>query len=248
MYKEPGCSDVAGPKTVAETIRSYLKEELVNKNIIKAAGLALAIALVPAAAKAVQVVNSEDVKLDVGGRMQLQGDLEYSGNPNYVAASPISTTTGNGNRDFTRIFLFQKQNRLTLNADLKGVKVKFEAPFGSEAYTGSNNLYTLHEFSAEIPMGTSFGVVAGLAKMPWNQASATYTRSFFSDANPTRDSGTSVPTAWWRGGRSASRSPLISAANTARPAGSQVEAVREGEISVTAPSSTAFGTSGSASS
>jgi hypothetical protein len=145
-----------------------------KKEQIKIAGLALALFLSPGAARAVEVYKSGNTTLDLGLRMQLLGTAEYASNPDYVAAVPLTASTGNGNRDTTRIFLFQKQNRLTLNGNLDGTKIKFEAPFGSEAYTGSNNLYTLHEFSAEVPVNDSFSVVAGLSKMPWNVASATF--------------------------------------------------------------------------
>jgi len=164
MYKEPGYSDVAGPKTVAETIWSYLKEEIVNKYTLKAAGLALAIALVPAAAKAIEVIKTDDVKIDLGARMQLLGTFRNSTSTDYVP-----NATGGTNRDFTEIYLFQNQNRLKLNADLQGVLFKFENAMGSEAYPGSNNLYTLYEMNAEIPvkmLGENTYVVAGLIRRP----------------------------------------------------------------------------------
>lgn len=151
-----------------------LQEVVVKQSQIKSLGLGLALLAFSGTARAVQVYKTDDSTVNLGLRMQLLGTAEYASNPDYVAAVPLTSTTGNGNRDTTRIFLFQKQNRLTLDADLQGTIVKFEAPFGAEAYTGSNNLYTLHELSAEMPAGDHFSVVAGLSKMPWNVASATY--------------------------------------------------------------------------
>lgn len=150
-----------------------------KKSQIKIMGLGLGLLALAGSARAVQVYKTEDTSVNVGLRMQLLGTLEYASNPDFVAATQLTYTagddsTGNSNRDYTRIFLFQKQNRLTLDADLQGTIVKFEAPFGAEAYTGSNNLYTLHELSAEIPAGDHVSIVAGLSKMPWNVASATY--------------------------------------------------------------------------
>ena len=144
----------------------------VNRNFILAAGLTALLAA--PALKAVEVYSKDKNSVDMGLRFQLMGALEYSGNPDYVAASPVSTSTGNGNRDTSRIFLFQKQNRLKLNADLDGTKVKFENAIGGEAYAGSNNLYDLMELSADVPYNDNIRVVAGLSKMPWNQASATW--------------------------------------------------------------------------
>jgi hypothetical protein len=146
------------------------------------AGLALAALLAAPAAHAVEVYNKDKVTVDMGLRMQLLGVMEYASNPDYVHAVPVSSTTGNGNRDTTRIFMFQKQNRLTLDANLDGTKVKFEDAMGGESYAGSNNLYNLMELSAEVPYNDQVSVVAGLGKMPWNQASATYdTDMLFSD-------------------------------------------------------------------
>ena len=149
-----------------------------NKMLLVAVGAA-ALFIAPRAGSALEVYNKDGNTLNLGLRMQLLGTAEYASNPDFVAATQLTYTAGNdsvgnGNRDTTRIFLFQKQNRLTLDAMLEGTKVKFEAPFGAEAYTGSNNLYTLHELSAEMPLGSSSSVVAGLSKMPWNVASATY--------------------------------------------------------------------------
>lgn len=141
-----------------------------NTNTLKAAALALAIALSPTAAKAVEVFKSEDVKIDIGARMQLMGTFRNSVTTEYASQNTTwAAKAGYGNRDFTEIFLFQNQNRLKLNADLNGVLFKFENAMGSEAYPGSNNLYTLYEMNAEIPLpflGESTSVVAGLIRRP----------------------------------------------------------------------------------
>lgn len=135
-----------------------------EKNTLKAAGLALALALIPAASKAIEVVKTDSVKLDVGARMQLLGTFRNS-----VTTEYAPNTVGGTNRDFTEIYLFQNQNRLKLNADLEGVIFKFENAMGSEAYPGSNNLYTLYEMNAEIPvkmLGEKTYIVAGLIRRP----------------------------------------------------------------------------------
>src|SRR5690348_12884603 len=106
-----------------------------HRNKLLAAGLAVLLAA-PAGVKAIEVYNKDNSSVDLGLRYQLLGVMEYQSNPDYVAAKPVSTSTGNGNRDDTRILLFQKQNRLKVNADLDGVKVKFENAMGSEGYAG----------------------------------------------------------------------------------------------------------------
>jgi len=135
-----------------------------TKTFYNAAGLALALALVPAAARAVEVYKTDDLKVDVGARLQLLGTFTNSVQTDYVAG-----TGGNGNRDFTQIFLFQKEDRLKVNADLEGVLFRFENAMGAESFPGGNNLYDLIEMNAQIPvklLGDDVSVVAGLIKRP----------------------------------------------------------------------------------
>jgi hypothetical protein len=146
-----------------------------NRRFIIMAALATLLAS-PAVTRAIEVYNKDNTTVDIGARFQDVGVGEYASNPDYIAAVPVSTTTGNGHRDDTRIYLFQKQDRLTIDANLDGVLFKFENSMGSEAYAGGNNLYDLDEMNAEIPYNENISVIAGLAKMPWNQVSATYDR------------------------------------------------------------------------
>lgn len=134
------------------------------KTTSQVAGIALALALIPAATQAVEVFKNEDVKVDVGARMQLLGTFRNS-----VQTENIPNAQGGTNRDFTEIYLFQKQNRLKLNADLDGVLFRFENAMGAESFAGGNNLYDLIEMNAQIPvpiLGESTSVVAGLIKRP----------------------------------------------------------------------------------
>lgn len=142
-----------------------------NTNTLKAAGLALIIALSPAAAKAVEVFKSENSSLDLGARMQLLGTFRNS-----VTTEYAPNAAGGTNRDFTEIYLFQNQNRLKLTGNLEGTLFKFENAMGSEAYPGSNNLYTLYEMNAEIPVGflENTYVVAGLIRRPESVRDASF--------------------------------------------------------------------------
>jgi hypothetical protein len=147
----------------------------VKTNAYKTAGLALALAmtLAPSLARSVEIYNNgKDAKVDFGARFQVQGVFENLPTTDYVP-SP-GATDGRGGRDFTRIFLFQPENRLKLDAELDGVILKFENAMGSESYAGSNNVYDLLELSGEFPVQGGLSVVAGLSKMPDNNASATY--------------------------------------------------------------------------
>lgn len=142
-----------------------------NRKLLLAAGLA-ALLLAPAPGKGVEVYSKDNVKVDVGARMQLLGEFRNSVQTEYIPSAPAANTagnTGNGNRDFTEIYLFQKQNRLKLNADLDGVLFRFENAMGAESYAGGNNLYDLIEMNGEIPfklLGESTSIVAGLIKRP----------------------------------------------------------------------------------
>ena len=116
-----------------------------------------------------EVYSNGDNKVDVGLRFQIQGVFENSTSTDYIPNS-----AGGNNRDYTRIFLFQPENRLKLNGQVEGVTFKFENAMGSEAYAGGNNLYDLLELNGEFPVLDGLSVVAGLSKMPGNNASASY--------------------------------------------------------------------------
>lgn len=140
-----------------------------KSNLIQAAGLAMTLVLAPVAAKAVEVYNKDGNTLNLGMRFQLQGEAED------VVNGSIEPGTGNAaSRDYFRIFLFQTENRLKLDGTLDGIVIKFENAMGGEAYAGGNNLYDLLEMSADIPVNDNIRVVAGLSKLPNNNASASY--------------------------------------------------------------------------
>ncbi len=138
-----------------------------KKALQRAAGAAALLAAISSgSARAVQVIKNDDVTLDLGGRFQLTGELENSTNN-------VSLAPGNvGPRDNTRIYLFQTENRLKVSGLVDTVKFHFEDALGGEAYAGSNNLYDLVEFNAEVPVTDGLSVVAGLFKLPSNIASA----------------------------------------------------------------------------
>jgi hypothetical protein len=145
----------------------YPKEEVMKKALQRAASAAaLLAALSTGSARAVEIIKNDDVTLDLGGRFQIQGELENSTNN-------VSLLPGNvGPRDNTRIYLFQDEDRLQMSGLVDKVKFHFEDAFGGEAYAGSNNLYDLIEFNAEVPVNDGVSVVAGLFKLPSNIASA----------------------------------------------------------------------------
>lgn len=140
-------------------------------NTLKAAGLALAIALVPAASKALEVLNTEDTQLDVGGRFQMTGHLQHS-NTNGPAKSATNVNTTVGLRDSTRIYLFQNQNRLEISGKVDGIKFNLVEALGSEGMNGSNNQINLLEMNALIPVVDGVTLMAGLFRVPTSRASA----------------------------------------------------------------------------
>jgi hypothetical protein len=112
--------------------------------MMKAAGLALVLAMAPGASKAVEIYNNgKDASVDLGMRYQVMGEFDNLNTQDSAAPVTGANPTGAGPRDLTRIDLFQTENRLKMTAMLDGVEFKFEDAFGSEAYAGGNNLYDL---------------------------------------------------------------------------------------------------------
>lgn len=141
-----------------------------KKNMISAAGLALAIALSPVAAHAVEVLKTEDVSIDVGARLQLLGTFQN------FTSTEFAPGAGNGNRDETQIYLFQHQNRLKLGANVEGVKFYMEEALGNEAFLNNSNNYSYNvmEMNAEIALGESSALVAGVFRRPESVRDASY--------------------------------------------------------------------------
>jgi hypothetical protein len=143
--------------------------------MMKAAGLALVLAMAPGASKAVEIYNNgKDASVDLGMRYQVMGEFDNLNTQDSAAPVTGANPTGAGPRDLTRIYLFQTENRLKMTAMLDGVEFKFEDAFGSEAYAGGNNLYDLLEMDGKFPVTDNLAITAGLSKMPDNNASATY--------------------------------------------------------------------------
>lgn len=141
-----------------------------NTHPLKATGLALALLLAPAASQAVEVLKTEDVSIDIGARMQLLGTFQN------FTSTEFKPGPGNGSRDKTQIYIFQHQNRLKLGANLGGVKFFMEEALGSEAFLNSSNnyVYNVMELNAEIPLGESSSVVAGVFRRPESVRDASY--------------------------------------------------------------------------
>jgi hypothetical protein len=184
-YSTPSRGEAANTTKTGAYELVIIKEEAVNKNHLTAAGLAFAIALAPGAAKAVELLSKDDLSLDLGGRFLSVGELENTSNnqdsPWYYtgkySAAPSTAggqtiTAPSGTRDNTRIYLFQTENRLTLNGNLDGTKVYFEEALGGEAVSTSNNQANLYQFFADVPVNDNFSVVVGQFKVPSNNASA----------------------------------------------------------------------------
>ena len=155
---------------------------------LKAAGLALVIALAPGAAKAVELISKDDLTLDLGGRFLSVGELENTSNsedtPWYYSGASVSksnaapgstatVTAPSGTRDNTRIYLFQTENRLTLDGKLGDTKFYFEEALGGESVSTSNNMANLYQFYADVPLLSGWSAVVGQFKVPSNLASAT---------------------------------------------------------------------------
>ena len=114
--------------------------------------------LAPAGAKAMQVYKSADADLNLGGRFQLLGEL--------------SLATDDPVRDHTRIYLFDREERLLASGRYGGARFHFDEALGAEAMNGSDSQNNLLEFNADFPLGGQWGVMAGQFKVPTNLESA----------------------------------------------------------------------------
>lgn len=112
------------------------------------AALAAAIAVIPAAAGAVEVAKTETASLDIGGRLQAVGNAQY---------------LDDASRSDARMYMFLKQARLQLNGEYSGVKMRAQIAFGGEA-----------EIKAPTP-GISLGLLDLFADVPVI-SSGTYVR------------------------------------------------------------------------
>jgi hypothetical protein len=170
-----------------------------QKNALKAAGFALVIALAPGAAKAVQLLGTQDLTVNFGGSFEELGELENTSNssdsPYYYSGTLAGTTLTKGSetspqvhRDNTRIYLFQSEDRLLLNGNFDGTKFYFEEALGGESISTSNNEMNLYQMYADVPVDAlypGFSVVVGQFKVPSSLASAVDTRSqLFTEASP----------------------------------------------------------------
>jgi len=110
---------------------------------------------------AAEIFKNDDLTLNLGGRFQELGELEYV-NDDYV-------------RDHLRVYLFNVEDRLMLSGDYKGYKFNFETAFGGEDINSSNNNLSLLEYSADVPLIPDMAYVkVGQFKVPTNLESATY--------------------------------------------------------------------------
>jgi len=162
----------------------------VNKNALKIVGVAMLIAVAPGAVKAVELLSTSDMSINVGGRFTTVGQLEWTSDnqnsPFYQAptttvghvvpsgsavTNPGAITSPSTNRDNARVYLWQTENRLLLSGSLDGVKFYFEDVLGGEAINTSNNQMTLLKYYADVPVVDNASVVVGQFKMPSNLAS-----------------------------------------------------------------------------
>lgn len=170
-----------------------------NKNIFKVGGLALVLALSPGATKAVQLLSTNDLTINVGGSFEDLGELENTSNssdsPYYFAGTLAGTTLTKGaetspqiHRDNTRIYLFQNEDRLLLNGNFDGVKFYFEEALGGESISTSNNEMNLYQMYADVPADAlipGLSVIVGQFKVPSSLSSAVDVRSeLFTETSP----------------------------------------------------------------
>src|SRR5579863_5817859 len=111
--------------------------------------------------KGAEIFKNDDLTLNVGGRFQELGELDY-----------VSDETV---RDKTQVYLFDVENRLMFSGDYKGYLFHFEEALGGEDINSSNNNLGLLEYNADIPLVPDLAYVkVGQFKVPSNLESAYY--------------------------------------------------------------------------
>jgi hypothetical protein len=111
--------------------------------------------------RAAEIFKNDDLDLNIGGRLQVLGELDY------VEDDSV--------RDKLRIYLFNPEERLMTNGTFKGFKWNFEVGFGGEAINSSNNQLNLKEYNADVPLIPDMVYVkVGQFKVPTNLESAVY--------------------------------------------------------------------------
>ncbi len=111
--------------------------------------------------KAAEIFQNDDLTLNVGGRFQELGQLEY------VQDDPT--------RDNLRVYLFNVENRLMFSGNFKGYLFHFEEALGGEDINSGNNNLGLLEYNADVPLiPDMIYVKVGQFKVPTNLESADY--------------------------------------------------------------------------
>lgn len=120
---------------------------------------AFAVILAPGPGKAMQVFQGAGSTLDLGARLQLLGELSM------VTDDPI--------RYHTRVYLFNKEERLFASGTYGGTRFHLDEALGAEAMNGSDSQNNLLELNADIPLGGALGsLMVGQFKVPTNLESA----------------------------------------------------------------------------
>lgn len=110
------------------------------------------------AGMSIEVINKENVRLNMHGRMQMFGLTDY---------------VLDEWRDHIRVFLFVRQARLAFDGDVNGIRYDVEYAFGGEeglkntGGTVANSSLGLLDFSAEVPTYRTLAVKFGQFKVPY---------------------------------------------------------------------------------
>jgi hypothetical protein len=153
-----------------------LEEDLDKNHAVKIAGFALLIALAPGAGRAVEILSTKDLTLDLGGVFNEVGELETTSDnqdsPYYYATASGAETTPKVDRDNTRVYLFQTQELLRLDGNLDGTKFYLEEALGGGSVSTSNNQMNLYEAYADVPVYGGLSAIVGQFLVPSDLSSA----------------------------------------------------------------------------
>src|SRR3989339_853356 len=106
---------------------------------------------------AIEVYNDSENTLNLGGTMQMLGVLEL-----------LEDTLNTSVKDELRMYLFQKQARLSVSGRYNNCDYAVKLMFGGEEVPLSNSVMSLLDYYVDMPVGSAY-LKAGQFKIPYSR-------------------------------------------------------------------------------
>jgi hypothetical protein len=124
------------------------------RHTIKTLVLTAALAAIGSRAMAANVVDGENFKLDLNGRMQWLAEAQK---------------VDDADRNDLRLYLFMKQSRLRFNGKYEDVGFDVQWGLGGEDVVTSNNTLSLLDFAFDVPFVSGTRVKIGQFRVPYSR-------------------------------------------------------------------------------